>query len=328
MTKLSNLKDFNLNWKSQIQQIYGNVKGYLPGAQQIHEKLPKPNPKVICVAVGLILGMCVTMGPLETFNGGVFLFSQAYEGTAAAANWVIEPKYTGQEDLPPGFRGEAPNLDIRANSGDGSLPEQCQNVDPSALVCSTVRVSGFRIFSHDKMSEMKKLEDLDINSPAVLGKEEELDINHPAVSGKEEAQVIFVRRAFDEIQGRAPFVSENERFLAFWCEKTDGWRLTLMDYEDDVRDGSCTAFAAASKGVQFKDSVGWLESEEQQEHFEDPMKHRPPAKRAQQAEKAEQAEQAEQVEDVQQGNLTKPSYFFEIQMLDGEWVPALDIACR
>merc|ERR1719262_1121952 len=115
------------------------------------------------------------MGPSETFDAGAFVLGKAAAATAWTANWFVEPKYTGQEDLPPGFRGEAPSMESR--SKDASQPTQCQTVDPSALVCSTVRVSGFKMFLED------------------------------------EKHLIFYRRAFDEIQGRAPFVSENGKFL-------------------------------------------------------------------------------------------------------------------
>merc|ERR1719231_1455514 len=92
--------------------------------------------------------MCMSMGPMETLDTGVFVFSKAAAATAWTANWIVEPKYTGQEDLPPGFRGESPSLEAR--SMDGSQPTHCQTVDPSALVCSTVRVSGFSMFHDEK----------------------------------------------------------------------------------------------------------------------------------------------------------------------------------
>merc|ERR1719169_82459 len=100
--------------------------------------LPKVRPEVACAVAGFMIGMCVSLGPMETFDTGVFVLSKAAAATAWTANWFVEPKYTGQEDLPPGFRGEAPSLAARQK--DDSTPTQCQTVDPSALVCSTVRV--------------------------------------------------------------------------------------------------------------------------------------------------------------------------------------------
>merc|ERR1719387_285616 len=163
--------------------------------------------------------MIFTLGPGETFHSGTFVLSQAAAATKLTVNWIVEPKFTGQEDLPPGFRGEVPTLEARRK--DDSQPTQCQTVDPSALVCGTVRVSGFSMFN--------------------------------------KTHHIFNRRAFDEIQGRAHFISENGEYLGFWCEKTTSWRLTNMQDEQDVRNGSCRALAASTGGVQFKDSVGWQE---------------------------------------------------------------------
>merc|ERR1719271_153348 len=185
------------------------VSAYMPSTSTMKSYLPVFRPEIACALGGFVIGMCVSMGPLETFDTGVFVFSKAAAATAWTANWFVEPKYTGQEDLPPGFRGEAPSLDARVK--DDSQPTQCQTVDPSALVCSTVRVSGFNFF--------------------------------PA----EELQPIFNRRAFDEIQGRAPFVSEDNKFLAFWCEKAASWRLTLMEHEEEARNGSCDAYAGATE---------------------------------------------------------------------------------
>merc|ERR1719271_247888 len=139
------------------------VSAYMPSTSTMKSYLPVFRPEIACALGGFVIGMCVSMGPLETFDTGVFVFSKAAAATAWTANWFVEPKYTGQEDLPPGFRGEAPSLEARKK--DESTPSQCQTVDPSALVCSTVRVSGFSMWREEK--------------------------------GKYQ---LFTRRAFDEIQ--------------------------------------------------------------------------------------------------------------------------------
>lgn len=198
------------------------VSAYVPSKATMKSYLPVFRPEIACALGGFLIGMCVSMGPMETFDAGVFVLSKAGGGIAWTANWFVEPKYTGQEDLPPGFRGEAPSLEARKK--DDSTPSQCQTVDPSALVCSTVRVSGFSMWREE---------------------------------GKYQ---LFTRRAFDEIQGRAPFVSEDDKYLAFWCEQAAAWRLTLREDEQMVRDGSCLAWAASTGGVQFKDASGWMES--------------------------------------------------------------------
>merc|ERR1719443_2112190 len=113
----------------------------------LKSQMPKLRPEVACAMVGFTLGMCMSMGVTETVDTGVFLVAKAAGGVAWTANWFVEPKYTGQEDLPPGFRGETPSLEVRQK--DGSTPSQCQTVDPSALVCSTVRVSGFSMFHEE-----------------------------------------------------------------------------------------------------------------------------------------------------------------------------------
>lgn len=232
--------------------------------------MPKLRPEVACAMVGFTLGMCMSMGVTETVDTGVFLVAKAAGGVAWTANWFVEPKYTGQEDLPPGFRGETPSLEVRQK--DGSTPSQCQTVDPSALVCSTVRTAGFSMWQ------------------------------------EEGTHMVFVRRAFDEIQGRAPFVSENGKYLAFWCEHTASWRLTRMEDEQLARDGSCMALAASSDGVQFKDSAGWMESRA------DPLNY----------EAAWPSEDNERI--------AKVDYGFEISLGDtsdeGSWAGAADIMCR
>lgn len=266
-----------------LQQIRGYVCHFSPTNEQIRGYILKIRPEVVCTVLGFILGMCMSMGPGATLDAGVFVFSQAAAATAWTANWIVEPKYTGQEDLPPGFRGEAPSLEARVK--DESQPLQCQTVDPSALVCSTVRVAGFSMFLTEG-----------------------------------ESQPIFQRRAFDEIQGRAPFVSENGKFLAFWCEKAAAWRLTLHKHEAEARSGSCKAYAAAADGVQFKDASNWLE-----------------------ADIAASAAPGEKVADIRrevfhdhqaldqgggiEAGLSTPTYLFEIQVGD-DWVPARDLTCR
>jgi len=209
------------------------------------------------------------MGCGETMEAGVFVLSQAASATAWTANWFVEPKYTGQEDLPPGFRGEAPSLDAR--SKDDSQPMQCQTVDPSALVCSTVRASGFDMF-------------------------QELS---------QEQYAVFHRRAFDEIQGRAPFVSDDNKFLGFWCENAASWRLTIMEHEQLARDGSCEALAASTGGVQFKDAAGWHQSS---------------------ASLGKVAFDFE-VEALPEGITKNDESLLEIQVGD-DWVHAADITCR
>jgi len=245
-------------------QTISEIRGYVPEVPQI-----KIRPEVLCAIFGFFLGMCMSMGPLETFDAGVFVLSQAAAATAWTANWIVEPKYTGQEDLPPGFRGEQPSLNTKAH--DESQPMQCQTVDPSALVCSTVRVSGFAMFQ------------------------------------KEDLQPVFHRRAFDEIQGRAPFVSENGKFLAFWCEQDSAWRLTHMADESEARQGSCKALAASMNGgVQFKDASGWVESDVPKIVFE------------------------ENIASVSSGTAASNHkwYTFEISVGDDGWVDAEDITCR
>merc|ERR1719161_2676825 len=217
--------------------------------------MPTFRPEVGCAILGFFLGMCMSLGPAETVGAGAFVLTKAAAATAWTANWFVEPKYTGQEDLPPGFCGEAPILEARVK--DESQPMQCQTVDPSALVCSTVRVSGSNMFNG---------------------------------TGQ-----VFNRRAFDEIQGRAPFVSEGNEFLGFWCEKSASWRLSSMSQEQAARDGSCYALAGSSGGVQFKDASGWVQSDHPRDFEEQPT-----------------------------SGATKPDFLFEISVGD-EWVPSTDI---
>jgi len=227
----------------------------------------KIRPEVCYALLGFCLGMCMSMGPVETFDTGVFVVTQAASATAWTANWFVEPKYTGQEDLPPGFRGEAPNLGA-GGTKETSGPGQCQTIDPSALVCSTVRVSGFDMFP------------------------------------PEEPHQIFYRRSFDEIQGRAPFVSENGKFLAFWCEQEAAWRLSPIEVEGSAREGSCKALAQSSGGVQFKDALEWAQSST-------------PSERG--------ATLSKGGEEAAANNAL--SYLFELQVGD-DWVEAQDITCR
>lgn len=234
--------------------------------ESMYQRLPKFRPEVAFAVLGFLIGMMASMGVTETVDSGVFVITKAAEATAWTANWFVEPKYTGQEDLPPGFRGEQPSLETRRK--DESQPMECQTVDPSALVCSTVRVTGFDTFNEDKE--------------------------------------IFVRRAFDEIQGRAPFVSESGKYLAYWCEKAAAWRLTNAEEEQLVRDGHCRAFAASDEGIQFKDSRNWVESVHGTRDFQ---------------------------KNQRMPGLGSPQYAFAIQVGedsadDDSWVPATDVTCR
>jgi len=253
---------------------------YIPSASTLRSSLPKFRPEVACAVLGFIIGMSASLGLWETVDTGVFMLSQAASATAWTANWFVEPKYTGQEDLPPGFRGESPSLDARHK--DDSQPTQCQTVDPSALVCSTVRVSGFSMWG--------------ISEPEGF------------VSVAEPEGLVFTRRAFDEIQGRAPFVSENDMFLAFWCEQAAAWRITNMADEQIARDGSCQALAASDGGVQFKDAAGWMESKSGQRSF--------PSKWPRMGDTG----------------VTKVEHRFEISVGDpsdeDSWVHSSDVTCR
>lgn len=310
----------------QIREtVIGYYSEYAPSSQHVRDKFPRMRPEVVCAIFGFVLGMCMSLGPLETLDVGVFMLSQAATTSGLVVNWVIEPKYTGQEDLPPGFRGEAPSLDARAK--DESQPQHCQTVDPSALVCSTVRLSGFSLFLRDFVAEQKNKEQLGISTP---------------VFHTERTQPIFIRQAFDEIQGRAPFVSEDDKFIAFWCEKAAAWRLTVMANEQEVRNGSCAAYAASSDGVQFKDAMGWVEADEIKEQFLDPEQlsgqdkidpEEPQGTDPQRkmdslnSQDPDDPDLAEAVDSSELLDFTVPPLLFEIQVGD-EWVPAGDITCR
>merc|ERR1719386_321710 len=119
-----------MNFSSCSSSVSAYVSEYVPLVSTLRSYLPKFRPEVALAVLGFVLGMCISMGPMETIDTGVFVATKAASLTAATANWFVEPKFTGQEDLPPGFRGEQPSPDSR--NRDDSTPMQCQTVDPSA----------------------------------------------------------------------------------------------------------------------------------------------------------------------------------------------------